>query len=87
MKKFEDIKWKKHRINGGLQGLIMLPSGVELSIVAGPMMYSMPRAAIKTIDEVSSFEVIAIDPDGEFLGDAKGWQSREDINELIKLLS
>ena len=30
---------------------------------------------------------MAIDVDGEFLGDPKGWQSREDINELIKLLS
>ena len=31
-------------------------------------------------------EVMVIDVDGEFLGDPKGWQSREDINKLISEL-
>ena len=92
MKKFEDIKWKQHQLGkGSIQGLLMLDNGIELSVVAGSGMYSTSkdgaRSAVNKVEDVSSFEVAAIDVDGEFLGDPKGWQSREDINELIKLLS
>ena len=94
MKKFEDIKWKKHRLGKGhIQGLLMLDNGIELSVVAGSGMYSAGkdgvRGEVNNVKDASSFEVAIFDQDGdgEFLGDAKGWQSREDINELIKLLS
>ncbi len=92
MKTFKDVSWKQHRLGkGNIQGLLMLDNGIELSIVAGTGMYSSGktgnREAVDKVEDVSSFEVMAIDVDGEFLGDAKGWQSREDINELIKLLS
>ena len=92
MKTFKDVSWKQHRLGkGNIQGLLMLDNGIELSIVAGTGMYSSGktgnREAVDKVEDVSSFEVMAIDVDGEFLGDVKGWQSREDINELIKLLS
>ena len=92
MKKFEDIKWKQHQLGkGSIQGLLMLDNGIELSVVAGSGMYSTSkggaRSAVNNVKDVSSFEVMAIDADGEFLGDPKGWQSREDINQLIKTFS
>tara|TARA_R110000737_G_scaffold7931_2_gene23002 strand:+ start:8956 stop:9234 length:279 start_codon:yes stop_codon:yes gene_type:complete len=92
MKTFKDITFKQHQLGkGNIQGLIMLDNGIELSVVAGTGMYSAGktgvREAVDNVKDVSSFEVMAIDVDGEFLGDPKGWQSREDINELIKLLS
>jgi|TARA_B110000977_G_scaffold31136_1_gene41166 hypothetical protein len=92
MKTFKDITFKQHKLGkGNIQGLIMLDNGIELSVVAGTGMYSAGktgvREAVDNVKDVSSFEVMAIDVDGEFLGDPKGWQSREDINELIKLLS
>ena len=92
MKKFKDITFKQSRLGkGNIQGLLMLDNGIELSIVAGTGMYSAGKTGIKkavdNVEDVSSFEVAAIDVDGEFLGPPKGWQSREDINELIKLLS
>jgi hypothetical protein len=92
MKTFKDVSWKQHRLGkGNIQGLLKLDNGIELSIVAGTGMYSAGktgvRGAVDNVEDVSSFEVAAIDVDGEFLGDPKGWQSREDINELIKLLS
>ena len=91
MKTFKDITFKQHRLGKGhIQGLLMLDSGIELSVVAGSGMYSTSkggaRSAVNNAKDVSSFEVMAIDADGEFLGDAKGWQSREDINQLIKTL-
>ena len=92
MKTFKDITFKQHKLGKGhIQGLLMLDNGIELSVVAGTGMYSAGktgvREAVDNVKDVSSFEVMAIDVDGEFLGDPKGWQSREDINELIKLLS
>ena len=85
MKKFEDIEWKQHRVGkGSIQGLLMLNSGIELSVVAGPGMYSLPRDAGNSPDDFDKFEVAVIDQDGKFIGDPKGWQSRSDIDELIE---
>ena len=86
MKKFEDIKWKQHRIGkGSIQGLLMLDNGIELSVVAGPTMYSLPKDAGNSPDDFDKFEVAVFDQDGEFVGDdVIGWQSRSDINKLIE---
>lgn len=88
MKTFKDITFKQHKLGKGhIQGLLMLDNGIELSVVAGSGMYSTSkngaRSAVNKVEDVSSFEVAAIDVDGEFLGDPKGWQSREDINNKI----
>ena len=86
MKKFEDIKWKQHRVGkGSIQGLLMLDNGIELSVVAGPGMYSLPKDAGNSPDGFDKFEVAVIDQDGKFVGDVIGWQSREDINKLIQI--
>ena len=85
MKTFKDIKWKQHKLGKGfIQGLLMLNSGIELSVVAGPGMYSLPRDAGNSPDDFDKFEVAVIDQDGKFIGDPKGWQSRSDIDELIE---
>ena len=93
MKTFEDIEWKKHQLGPGfIQGLLMLDSGIELSIVAGSGMYSNSKAGVSKpvdimkIDEIVSFEVCIFNDDSflEAMDDeVLGWQSREDINELI----
>ena len=86
MKKFEDISWKQHRLGKGfIQGLLMLNNGIELSVVAGPTMYSLPKDAGNSPDDFDKFEVAVIDPDGKFIGDVIGWQSRSDINKLIQI--
>ena len=89
MKKFEDISWKQHKLGkGSIQGLLMLDNGIELSIVAGPGMYSLPRDAGNSPDDFNKFEVAVFDEDGNFImddgNDVLGWQSRSDIDELIK---
>ena len=88
--KFEDIKWKQHRVGkGSIQGLLMLDNGIELSVVAGPTMYSLPKDAGNSPDDFDTFEVAVFDQDGNFIlsdeGDVLGWQSREDINKLIQI--
>lgn len=94
MKTFEDIEWGKHRAAvGGVQGLLMLNNGIQLSVVAGPGLYSFPNAQYREAGEspndFSTFEVALFDTEGEFIliGDLQeqvlGWQDKEDINNLI----
>ena len=90
MKKFKDIKWKQHKLGKGfIQGLLMLDNGIELSIVAGPGMYSLPRDAGNSPDDFDKFEVAVFDDGGNFIesdeGSVLGWQSRSDINKLIQI--
>ena len=94
MKSFKDVIFKKHRLGKGhIQGLIMLDNGIELSVVAGSGMYSAGkdgvRGAVNNVKDASSFEVAIFDQDGEFIGDdmVLGWQSREDIDKIIKKFS
>ena len=94
MKSFKDVIFKKHRLGKGhIQGLLMLDNGIELSVVAGSGMYSAGkdgvRGAVNNVKDASSFEVAIFDQDGEFIGDdmVLGWQSKEDIDKLIKKFS
>ena len=86
MKTFKDIIFKQHKLGKGhIQGLLMLDSGIELSVVAGSGMYSTSkggaRSAVNNVEDVSSFEVMAIidenlPDDEQFLGDVQGWCSQ-----------
>ena len=94
MKSFKDVIFKKHRLGKGhIQGLLMLDNGIELSVVAGSGMYSAGkdgvRGTVNNVKDASSFEVAIFDQDGEFIGDdmVLGWQSREDIDKIIKKFS
>jgi hypothetical protein len=57
---------------------------VEATAFSTPALSGKTTSEIRATDEVSTFEVLAFDKNGEHLGEVKGWQSREDINELIK---
>jgi len=86
---FKNLNFVPHSANpkGGIQASLRLGNGKILSVVAGEGLYSTSkdgvRAAVTNPDDVASFEVAIIDqqnPDFEVLG----WQSREDINQIIK---
>jgi len=96
MKKFTDIKFKKHRvIKGAIQGRLTLDNGIELSVIAGPSLYSLPggsvfKGILKGPEDVEKFEVAVIDKEGHFVGadgDVQGWQTRKQIDQLIEIWS
>ena len=96
MKTFKDITFKQHKLGkGNIRGLLTLDNGVELSIVAGTGMYSAGKTGVRgpvdNVKDVSSFEVAIFDQAGTFISAdddmVLGWQSREDINKLIKKFS
>ena len=83
MASFKNLVFVTHPgIPDGIMAKYRFDNGKELSVVAGTNLYSMSkagnRAAASNPDDVSSFEVLV----GKE-GDVRGWQSREDINEIF----
>ena len=91
MKTFKDLVFKKHKVCKGIQASLEIKPNVFISVVAGEGMYSTSRNGVKKavdkVEDVSSFEVAIINenlPDDEQQWDVNGWQTRDDINKLIK---
>ena len=90
-KTFKDLIFKSHpstRI--GIQAVLSLNENIDLSVVAGEGFYSTIRKEAKGMEypdsnSFSSFEV-GIITNNESI-DVIGWQSREDINNIIKKYS
>lgn len=90
MKTFNDIKFGPHPL-GGIQGKLII-NGITLSVVAGEGLYSSPRTNGTSPKDFVSFEIGVwddngwltsqlVDTDGD---DVKGWQTIDDINNVIK---
>ena len=91
---FKDLMWSNWQ--DGVSSSPKFDNGFELSIVAGPGKYSSPKDEGDSPDDFSSFEVAIFDPQGNWatkeffpddVEDVIGWQSREDINNLIKKIN
>ena len=91
MKTFKDLVFHSNR-TGGINNRTDFDNGFSLSVVAGGMAYSTPRADIKDPEHFSAFEIAVFAPDGEFTreffpedhsDDVMGWQSRADINTIL----
>lgn len=91
MKTFDDIQFKERKGWGQWSGTLQIGNFV-LSVVAGERLFSLPRTFQSSIDEFSKFEVAVLNSEREFVtdffvgeieDDVLGWQSREQINELI----
>tara|TARA_R100001443_G_C3347768_1_gene176049 strand:+ start:85 stop:342 length:258 start_codon:yes stop_codon:yes gene_type:complete len=75
--KFENLIFKKHTVvKDAVMASHKFKNGFEISVVGGGNgLYGNGK---------TSFEVAIFTPNGEFLnGDVKGWQSIEEINNLI----
>ena len=71
---FDNIKFERHStIPGAIMGRLVLPNGISLSVVGGVGAYG---------NGVNTFEVLVSTHD-----DVIGYQTREDINELISNLA
>ena len=91
---FEDLVFEKKF--GGVGVAHTFDNGITISVQAGSGNYSTPREDLTSSDQFSSFEVAIWDEDGDWItkeffpdnnDDVIGWQSREDINNLIEKLS
>jgi len=90
---FKDLKFKPHKVipKKGIQATLEIKPQVFISVIAGEGFYSSGktgnRAAITNSKDVSSFEVGIVDenlPVDEQQCEVMGWQSREDIDSILK---
>ena len=88
---FKDLIWSSWQ--DGISSSLSFNNGFEISIVAGPGKYSSPKDEGDSPDDFSSFEVAIFNPQGDWAtkeffpdnnDDVIGWQSREDINNLLE---
>ena len=92
MKTFNDLIFKEHfhMINAHH----VFDNNWEISVSAGSGNYCTPREELGQPELFASFEVAIFNPNGDFAtsevlqvdDDVVGWQGREDINNIIKML-
>jgi hypothetical protein len=91
---FNDLIFNDHF--GGINASHAFDNGWAISVSAGKMPYSTPRENHQHAHNYSSFEVAVFNPQGEFaineilkdkLWDVAGWQGRDDIDNIIEVIS
>ena len=94
MMTFNDIIFTPHEC-GGIKGKLKVNEHT-LSVIAGGGFYSEPRENLTTPNDFDAFEVAVFAPNGDWAtqvffptlhDDVIGWQTRDDINELIQKIT
>ena len=94
MVKFKDLIFTNKPL-GGVGAHVVFENGMTVSVQASKTNYCSPREDLSNKNDYESFEVAVWDEVGnwrtrEFIGDPNrgddvaGWQSREQIDELLK---
>lgn len=94
MKTFNDVEFLQNPYKNGWYGVLKL-GDYTLSVVAAKYAYSQPRETLQNVEDYSKFEVAVIKKGGfatrdifpNELDDALAYQSREEINDIIKQVS
>ncbi len=95
---FDNLHFKDHGVTQrGIHATLTMGNGKVLSVVAGDGFYSLPGGTSTGVQGVSpipkspspdyfnKFEVAIIDEaQGSDEMDVRGWQTRKDINKIIK---
>ena len=92
MTTFKDLIFKDH--THMINAHHVFDNEWEISVSAGNGAYSTPREDLKNQESFSSFEIAIFNPKGDFAtsevlqidDDVVGWQSREDINNIIEMI-
>ena len=93
---FNDLVFTRRQFGDGWGSQTEI-NGFILSVQASTMNYCTPREDLESVNEYASFEIAVWEADGDrnwvtrdfFLDhhdDVVGWQSRDEINTLIKRL-
>ncbi len=81
---FKNLSFIAHpNINDAIMAQVICDNGKRVSVVAGTGMYSTSRTGVRqacnNVEDALTFEVLI---EGE--EDVRGWQSREEIDILLK---
>ena len=92
---FHNIKFKPSNIKG-FDSKTHFDNGLTLSVVCGSFTYCTPREDLSSVNQYLSFEIGVWDENEDWVtkqffngitDDVVGWQSRDDINDLMTRIS
>ena len=94
MKTFDDIEFSQNPYKNGWYGVLNIKD-YTVSVVGAKYAYSEPRETLQDVEDYSKFEVAVIKKGGfatrdifpNELDDVLAYQSREEINDIIKTVT
>lgn len=79
---FEQLQFQAHSIPGAIQGRYKFENGYEISAVSG-----LPGSGLYGNVTDNTYEVAIFRPNGNMTEDVLGWNSKEEVNAMMKVLS
>lgn len=79
---FEQLTFQAHSIPGAIHGTYKFSNGWSISVVSGP-----PGSGLYGNVTDSTYEVAIIRPNGNMTEDVIGWNTKEEVSAMMKVLS
>ena len=81
MTMFEQLDFQPHEIPGAIQGRYKFSNGWSISVVAG-----LPGCGLYGSVFDGTFEVAIFQPNGNMTEDVIGWNTKEEVSAMMKVL-
>jgi hypothetical protein len=79
---FEQLDFQPHEIPGAIQGRYKFSNGWSISVVSG-----LPGCGLYGSVFDGTFEVAIFQPNGNMTEDVIGWNTKEEVSAMMKVLS
>ena len=79
---FEQLEFEAHPISGAVQGKYKFENDWEISVVSGPAGCGL----YGNLDD-ETYEVAIFRPNGNMTEDVIGWNTKEEVSAMMKVLS
>ena len=78
---FEQLDFQPHEIPGAIQGRYKFSNGWSISVVAG-----LPGSGLYGNVTDNTYEVAIFRPNGNMTEDVIGWNTKEEVSAMMKVL-
>ncbi len=79
---FEELQFKAHHIPGGIHALYKFSNEWSISVVSG-----LPGSGLYGNVTDNTYEVAIIRPNGNMTEDVIGWNTKEEVSAMMKVLN
>ena len=78
---FDQLQFKAHHIPGAIQGTYKFHNGWSISVVSG-----LPGSGLYGNVTDNTYEVAIFRPNGNMTEDVIGWNTKQEVNAMMKVL-
>ena len=79
---FDQLQFQPHHIPGAIQGKYKFSNGYEISVVSG-----LYGSGLYGILPEGTYEVAIYRPNGNMTEDVFGWNTKDEVSAMMKVLS